>query len=456
MENSHTWTPNAMEVGTVENPDVVNENLEFLKWAFDNFNLPHKFCVNSGNVTSDVADLLAYSSGTLSTKTGGSYANAVGSNAQGTQITLNTAATLDMSGYANGTYNIFAKPDGTLEALNNTIYRQPNEPQPLPDNMYNACPKNGLLGYYKLNGNLNNEASGYPLTLTGTATYTTGKYTDTQAMTLNSSNYIMSNSLATGANAKSTGFIFKTTSASNRIFTNGTVAGGTPPYWGASTNANGTFHFETGSGSNAINSTAAVNDGNWHFVMVTYDGTSLSLYIDGALVGTVTAGSLGTSPSNLYFGYESSGETVSDVSVYNRALTASEVSSMWNTSPVPLTNSVWLNTSVEPFTAQKYTSNTVKVDFLDIPLGTATVANGLITAVTTNPYNQNGYDVNYQTQGYRFPNKSLAINKSANTTYTAECDLWAYFTSTNAVPINKGETYSYTSVFTIYPAKGAS
>lgn len=57
-----------------------------------------------------------------------------------------------------------------------------------------------------------------------------------------------------------------------------------------------------------------------------------------------------------------------------------------------------------------------------VVLGTVTVANNVITAVTTKSYNQNGYDINIQTQGYRFPDYTNGINKACGMTHIAESD----------------------------------
>ena len=138
-------------------------------------------------------------------------------------------------------------------------------------------------------------------------------------------------------------------------------------------------------------------------------------------------------------------------------------------------------------------------------LGTVTVANSIITAVTTSPFNQNGYDVTTQTAlalgnnlaksitNLNAPKYSAGINKAINISYTAECDGWIYvqtkqyqggntYCTVNGIVIllshenysqdssgglatlylAKGDTYLFTcsgNVFyfiaTFYPAKGA-
>ena len=74
----------------------------------------------------------------------------------------------------------------------------------------------------------------------------------------------------------------------------------------------------------------------WHLVTATYDGTTAKLYVDGALVGSDTF----TTPGNTnyplyvarYYGGNSNGwnGVLDDVRLYNRALTATEVATLYN------------------------------------------------------------------------------------------------------------------------------
>jgi len=66
------------------------------------------------------------------------------------------------------------------------------------------------------------------------------------------------------------------------------------------------------------------------------------------------------------------------------------------TRPTMVDGDVWLNTSVEPVSAIKY-NGTADIEFLEVPVGKITVANSVVSAVESYPYNQNGYDVNAST-----------------------------------------------------------
>ncbi|MFA7658008.1 MAG: hypothetical protein WCY19_01085 [Candidatus Gastranaerophilaceae bacterium] len=109
---------------------TINSDIEQLENEVENLsvNSSVKFCMNSGNTTNGEADLLEYSGMTVTTKTGGSYANAVGTNAQGAQVTAATLKTLDMTGYVDGIYNLFLTTADTLEAFATSLYRYSTTP----------------------------------------------------------------------------------------------------------------------------------------------------------------------------------------------------------------------------------------------------------------------------------------------------------------------------------------
>jgi hypothetical protein len=103
------------------------------------------------------------------------------------------------------------------------------------------------------------------------------------------------------------------------------------------------------SGAGASYNTAPtrnVDDGNWHFIAGTYDGTTIRTYVDGAqddslvisggalssTTNVVDIGGYCTGHSNQYSG------TVDDVRVYNRALSASEIQSAFLASRAKCSN----------------------------------------------------------------------------------------------------------------------
>jgi len=75
-----------------------------------------------------------------------------------------------------------------------------------------------------------------------------------------------------------------------------------------------------------LSSDAFVTDDQWHRVVLTWDGTDRSLYMDGIEVATDTQPNLAPSSGNLQMGCGKSGGAfwsglIDDVRVYNRAVT---------------------------------------------------------------------------------------------------------------------------------------
>jgi hypothetical protein len=95
-----------------------------------------------------------------------------------------------------------------------------------------------------------------------------------------------------------------------------------------------------------MQSSANVNDGAWHHVAVTYDGTTERFYLDGTLQGSRNVVQVGYSPTYKYqlgvgrttywpndngTWYPFSG-MLDEVRVWNRARTAEEIAASWNKS----------------------------------------------------------------------------------------------------------------------------
>jgi len=107
------------------------------------------------------------------------------------------------------------------------------------------------------------------------------------------------------------------------------------------------LRFYVSDGSTFVESpdaSASVWDGNWHLVAGTYDGASVRLYVDGAEVGSGTPAGLAINyalpdNSNLYFGAYFGSCTlgfkgsIDEVRVFNRALSASEILGVYQTTP---------------------------------------------------------------------------------------------------------------------------
>ena len=153
---------------------------------------------------------------------------------------------------------------------------------------------------------------------------------------------------------------FKTTNGSEPLFgwSNSAISAGTTPgnyvpalYVGSDGKLEGQFW---GGSTSPIASASSVADGKWHYVVLTSAGNTLSMYLDGALVGTPESGQFGlTGQPNVYVGagflggswpdeahQNQSGNTgyasyfngdISDVALYSQYLTAPTISALYAT-----------------------------------------------------------------------------------------------------------------------------
>ncbi|MBI4127699.1 MAG: DUF2341 domain-containing protein, partial [Parcubacteria group bacterium] len=93
--------------------------------------------------------------------------------------------------------------------------------------------------------------------------------------------------------------------------------------------------------SAGINSITSVTDNSWHFGTCVYDGANLTLYVDGVRENSSSISTPGTSASAGWnIGRHNAGTSffngsIDDVRIYNRALSAAEVSSLYNATARP-------------------------------------------------------------------------------------------------------------------------
>ncbi len=94
------------------------------------------------------------------------------------------------------------------------------------------------------------------------------------------------------------------------------------------------FYVSNGTQTATATSADGVANGDWHFVVGTYDGANVCIYMDGTLRGSASlTGAINTvNTGNVYIGREFAGYptvyingTISDIRVYGRALNPSEV-----------------------------------------------------------------------------------------------------------------------------------
>lgn len=111
------------------------------------------------------------------------------------------------------------------------------------------------------------------------------------------------------------------------------------------------------------------------------------------------------------------------------------------TRPTMVVNDIWLDTSKDSFACIKY-SGTTDVEFLDVALGKVIISGGAISSLETFAFNQNGYNVNTQTNlvsgtglatsasNMTMPNYAAGVGKSWATTHQADTNGYLYVCAT--------------------------
>jgi hypothetical protein len=91
------------------------------------------------------------------------------------------------------------------------------------------------------------------------------------------------------------------------------------------------YGLNTGSGTSRSSGNITLFNGNWYMLCWTYDGSTVRLYVNSQLDSTFSrTGNIPTSTSTIFIGYsgfssEYFNGNVSQVQIYNRALSATEV-----------------------------------------------------------------------------------------------------------------------------------
>jgi photosystem II stability/assembly factor-like uncharacterized protein len=206
-------------------------------------------------------------------------------------------------------------------------------------------PTTGLIGYWNFDEGSGSVAhdtsgSGYNGVVSG-ATWTTGKINSALMFSVNT-NSVTTPSIALGNTFSLSAWVNPTVLAQTSYVRIAETYYATGLYLG--TNAAGTaykFILTNGSGvtgscSGAVYGCAeggTISSG-WHLVTATYDGATARLYVDNALVGSDTFTAPGNTNLPLYIGHSVYGNgyngAIDEVRLYNRALTATEVTTIYN------------------------------------------------------------------------------------------------------------------------------
>ncbi len=128
---------------------------------------------------------------------------------------------------------------------------------------------------------------------------------------------------------------------------------------------------------------AGIPVGGWHFVTVTYDGTTLKTYVDGTYdnggsypgFNTVFNSSglrIGAAPTD---GIHYFAGLIDEVSIYNRALIPDEITAKYSCRPDRISDAFAFNAVTEADRSTQYTSNTIRVTGINVPVE-VTIAGG--------------------------------------------------------------------------------
>ena len=209
----------------------------------------------------------------------------------------------------------------------------------------------GLVGYWTFDagsvvGSTARDLSGRSnaAVITGTATLGAGRRN--QSFSFDGSTYLLSTSPIgiSGLEPRTISAWVKTTdnSTGRRVIAGWGGAGGTHQSFDLEL-SNGNVYI--GTADEDLSTTYGVGDGKWHHVVATYNGSVDTLYADGSYIDSKTV-ALSTIDSSFSIGrrdYSQAGDyglftgNIDDVRLYNRALSAEEVSQFYKASAVNFT-----------------------------------------------------------------------------------------------------------------------
>jgi len=273
----------------------------------------------------------------------------------------------------------------------------------------NYVPTNGLVGWWPFNGNANDESgTGNNGTVNG-ATLTTDRFGNSnKAYNFNGASWIsvpdassldFTTSFTIAAWFKPSQFNTQVPpfTASNHIVSKiRTPAGGHLYHLGIENSQN---NFLYGGAFNSSNdnmyafSPSTINLNNWYFGTITYDGSTLNLYLNGVFQDSSNSVmTLLNSSEPLQFGRVSANDptreffgNIDDIGLWNRALSQQEITDLYNGNicfqTITVTDTLIINMGITGFNPITY-GNTIKIfpnptnDHITIDYGNFASLNG--------------------------------------------------------------------------------
>ncbi len=252
-------------------------------------------------------------------------------NATNSVLTLTDVQFNQAGSYSVSISNVFGSTNSTTAAL--TV-----NPAPPCD-----PPASGLVNWWRAEGDATDSVGTNNGAMQGTASFVAGEVG--QAFSFDGTSGFVSvpdaPSLDSFTNAMTIELWMKSGSLGNNTDWKGMVSKGNVS-WGlfAATFTNTAYALFNGANPPALYGTRNINDGQWHLVVATYDGSTIALYVDGTLDASEAAtGQIAQDSFPMNIGGDPqppAGHTylfngpVDEVSLYNRALSAGEVAAVYN------------------------------------------------------------------------------------------------------------------------------
>jgi hypothetical protein len=205
----------------------------------------------------------------------------------------------------------------------------------------------GLYAVYKGESNANDSLGTYNGTAQGGLTYTAGK--SGNAFTFNGTNAYVSlpnNSLNLTGDFSISLWMMRKSAGQFKIFTN--LWNGATPYGWELAISNGVLRFAIGNGTSTVianlSASSALSADVFHLITITKSNTSLKIYINGTLnsSATYTNGTVVYSTTHYPMlgawkydndpasGFIENGAKIDEVNVWNKELTVTEVTELYN------------------------------------------------------------------------------------------------------------------------------